>query len=75
MFLVVDNLRVHRARVVSAWVHENAERIELYLPAAILLRFVVELPSTVLCRRLRRYMLRCVVIESFVVVELAHGEA
>ena len=33
LFVIVDNLRVHRARAVTAWVAENAERIELfYLP-------------------------------------------
>jgi transposase len=33
LFVVVDNLRVHRARRVTAWVKANAERIELfYLP-------------------------------------------
>ena len=32
-FVIVDNLRVHRAKVVTAWVAENADRIELfYLP-------------------------------------------
>jgi DDE superfamily endonuclease/Helix-turn-helix domain len=31
--LIVDNLRVHRARTVTAWVEENKDRIELfYLP-------------------------------------------
>lgn len=33
VFLVVDNLRVHRAKRVTEWVAENAEKIELfYLP-------------------------------------------
>ena len=33
LFVVVDNLRVHRARVVEAWARANPERIELfYLP-------------------------------------------
>ena len=33
LFVVVDNLRVHRARRVTARVRANAERIELfYLP-------------------------------------------
>jgi DDE superfamily endonuclease len=33
MFVIVDNLRVHKARAVKAWVEENADRIELfYLP-------------------------------------------
>jgi transposase len=33
VFLIVDNLRVHRARLVTAWVRANSERIELfYLP-------------------------------------------
>ncbi len=33
VFLIVDNLRVHRARLVTAWVQANADRIELfYLP-------------------------------------------
>ena len=33
VFLVVDNLRVHRANRVRDWVAENAEKIELfYLP-------------------------------------------
>ena len=33
VFLIVDNLRVHRARLVTAWVRANSNRIELlYLP-------------------------------------------
>ena len=33
LFVIVDNLRVHRAKVVTAWVKANIERIELfYLP-------------------------------------------
>ena len=33
LFVIVDNLRVHRAKLVTAWVAENADRIELfYLP-------------------------------------------
>jgi transposase len=33
LFVIVDNLRVHRAKLVTAWVAEHAERIELfYLP-------------------------------------------
>ena len=33
LFVIVDNLRVHRARSVLAWVAANADRIELfYLP-------------------------------------------
>lgn len=33
LFVVVDNLRVHRAKSVTAWVADNARRIELfYLP-------------------------------------------
>jgi transposase len=33
VFLIVDNLRVHRARLVTAWVQANADRIKLfYLP-------------------------------------------
>jgi len=33
VFLIVDNLRVHRSKLVSAWVAENAKAIELfYLP-------------------------------------------
>ena len=33
IFLVVDNLRPHRAKIVSAWVAANADKIELvYLP-------------------------------------------
>jgi transposase len=33
VFLIVDNLRVHRAQLVTAWVRANSERIELfYLP-------------------------------------------
>jgi transposase len=33
IFLIVDNLRVHRARIVTAWVAANADKIELfYLP-------------------------------------------
>ncbi len=34
LFVIVDNLRVHRARRVTAWAKANAERIELfYLPS------------------------------------------
>ena len=33
VFLIVDNLRVHRARLVRAWIQANSDRIELfYLP-------------------------------------------
>jgi transposase len=33
LFIIVDNLRVHRAKLVTAWVARNSERIELfYLP-------------------------------------------
>ena len=33
IFLIVDNLRVHRAKIVTAWVKANKNRIELfYLP-------------------------------------------
>lgn len=33
LFVIVDNLRVHRARIVTAWAEENKDRIELfYLP-------------------------------------------
>jgi transposase len=33
LFLIVDNLRVHRAKAVAAWVAENADVIEIfYLP-------------------------------------------
>jgi len=33
LFVIVDNLRVHRARRVTAWLRANADRIELfYLP-------------------------------------------
>lgn len=33
VFLIVDNLRVHHAKVVTEWVEENKEKIELfYLP-------------------------------------------
>ena len=33
IFLIVDNLRVHRARIVTAWVEANKNKIELfYLP-------------------------------------------
>jgi len=34
IFLILDNLKVHHAKVVTAWVAENSSRIELvYLPA------------------------------------------
>lgn len=34
VFLIVDNLRVHHAKVVKAWAADNAQRIELfYLPS------------------------------------------
>jgi transposase len=34
VFLIVDNLRVHHAKKVTAWLTENSERIELfYLPS------------------------------------------
>ena len=33
LFVIVDNLRVHKAKLVRAWVTKNADRIELlYLP-------------------------------------------
>ena len=33
LFVIVDNLPVHRARRVTAWVHDHADQIELfYLP-------------------------------------------
>ena len=33
LFVILDNLRVHRARVVMTWVAQNADRIEVfYLP-------------------------------------------
>jgi transposase len=33
IFLIVDNLRVHRARIVTTWVEANKNKIELfYLP-------------------------------------------
>jgi transposase len=33
LFVIVDNLPVHRARRVTAWVHDHADRIEpFYLP-------------------------------------------
>jgi transposase len=33
VFLILDNLRVHRARLVTEWVKANSDRIELfYLP-------------------------------------------
>jgi hypothetical protein len=33
LFVIVDNLRVHRAKLVTAWVRANAARIErFYLP-------------------------------------------
>jgi len=34
VFLIVDNLRVHHAKMVTEWVEQNTERIELfYLPS------------------------------------------
>jgi len=30
LFVIVDNLRVHHAKIVMAWVAENADRIELF---------------------------------------------
>ena len=34
VFLIVDNLKVHRARMVAAWLREHRDRIELfYLPS------------------------------------------
>ena len=34
LFVIVDNLPVHRAHRVAAWVHDHADRIELcYLPS------------------------------------------
>jgi len=36
VFLIVDNLRVHSAKIVTAWVAANAEKIELfYLPPPV----------------------------------------
>ena len=34
IFLVLDNLRVHHAKIVKAWLEKNKESIEIfYLPA------------------------------------------
>jgi hypothetical protein len=34
LFVIVDNLPVHRAHRITAWVHDHADRIELcYLPS------------------------------------------
>ena len=34
VFLIVDNLRVHHAKILDAWLEENGERIKLfYLPS------------------------------------------
>lgn len=30
LFLIVDNLRVHHAKIVMAWIAENADKIELF---------------------------------------------
>ena len=30
VFLILDNLRVHHARLVEAWVEKNKEQIEIY---------------------------------------------
>ena len=35
IFLVVDNLKVHRARAVTEWREKNRDRIELFFPADI----------------------------------------
>ncbi len=33
LFVIVDNLRVHKAKVVTAWVAENTDRVKVfYLP-------------------------------------------
>lgn len=34
LFVIVDNLRVYRAKVVMAWMAENADRIELFYCSA-----------------------------------------
>ena len=46
VFLIVDNLRVHRARLVTAWVEADKDRIELfYLPpyAPRAIAYVIEM--------------------------------
>jgi hypothetical protein len=36
VFLILDNLRVHHSKLVTAWVAERADQIELfYLPATV----------------------------------------
>ena len=30
IFLIVDNLRVHHATIVTAWVADNSDKIELF---------------------------------------------
>lgn len=35
LFLIVDNLQVHRAKRVAAWVAEHAREVELFFPASV----------------------------------------
>lgn len=35
VFLIVDNLRVHHAKIVQAWQKQNEEKIELFFPAPV----------------------------------------
>lgn len=35
VFLIVDNLRVHHAKIVQAWQRNNKEKIELFFPAPV----------------------------------------
>ena len=36
IFLILDNLRVHHAKIMQKWESENSDRIELFFPATIL---------------------------------------
>ncbi len=46
LFAIVDNLRVNRAKVVTAWVAESADRIDLfYVPSCVPERNLDEYPN------------------------------
>jgi len=38
IFLIVDNLRVHHAKIIQKWEKENNDKIKLFFPTAILSR-------------------------------------
>ena len=36
IFLILDNLKVHHAKIVKQWQRENSEKIEIFFPATVL---------------------------------------